>query len=72
MSVNINNIPTFLKAQSPQRLRRLMLMNNIKHKAVFKYDVMQDSKTGDWYAWYQADAEKIINELYNEDKAGAV
>ncbi|MCA9313774.1 hypothetical protein KDA08_05695 [Candidatus Saccharibacteria bacterium] len=70
--MNINNIPTFLKAQSPQRLRRLMLNNNLKYKAVFKYDVMQDSKTGDWYAWYQLDAIEALEDVFAKEKVGDV
>ena len=64
--MNINNIPTFLKARSPTGLRRLMLKNNLKHKGVFKYDIKQDVKTGVWYAWYQMDAVDFINESFND------
>lgn len=64
--MNINNVPTFLKARSPKGLRRLMLMNNLQRKSVFKYDIMQDNKTGVWYAWYQIDATEILDESFND------
>jgi hypothetical protein len=43
-------IPNFIKAKSPEALRRLMLANNAKYGAFFPYDIM--FANGEWVAWY--------------------
>ena len=50
-SVGLSHIPNFIKAKSPMRLRRLMLLNNVKHKGFVNYFDIQFSQ-GFWYAWY--------------------
>lgn len=52
MTANLGNIPDYIKARSPKRLRALMLETNIKYKAEFSYfDIQQDNK-GNWIAWF--------------------
>jgi len=65
MSVNIDNIPTYVRAQSPQGLRRLMLRNNIKHGAIFEYKIMLGPDSY-WYAWFQLDyGDEMLSENIN-------
>jgi hypothetical protein len=51
LDAKLNNIPNFLKAKSPQGLRRLMLLNNVKSVIQYTYHDIQ-FVNGDWYAWY--------------------
>ena len=44
-------------------LRRLMLKNNIRRGLIFDYKIMQDVKSGDWYAWYRADIKTTIDDM---------
>lgn len=59
------SIPFFIKARSPQGLRRLMIENNAKHGLTFKYFDIQNVK-GQWYAWYY----KQLDSLNKEDIKG--
>jgi hypothetical protein len=56
--VSLKRIPSYLKARSPQGLRRLMLLNNAKASTFFEYTQIQyisDEKY--WYAWYYRDVD---------------
>ena len=59
MAGNINNVPNFLKAKTPEELRVLMYENNIKAHTEFKYYDISFSK-GFWYAWYIQDITKSL------------
>ena len=51
--LGINHVPNFLRASSSAGLRRLMLLNNRKHKGFVKYfDIQWVSEENRWYAWY--------------------
>jgi len=63
--VSLNNIPTYLKAKSPQGLRRLMLSNNVKHGGIFEYQIMFVGEY--WYAWYRADAKTFLGNIIEEN-----
>lgn len=63
---SINNIPTYLQARSPKRLRQLMLQNNIRSGWIFKYDIIFAS--GVWYAWYYSDAKTQIANIESGTK----
>lgn len=62
-------IPDFLKARSPEGLRRLMLERNLKDGKQYNYFSIQQSN-GYWFAWFYVDLtdnftgkiEKIITE----------
>lgn len=66
MSTVGNNleIPSFIKASSPQGLYRLMLLNNVKFGTRFKYQDIQ-FVNGYWYAWFYKtlDFKEQIKEL---------
>lgn len=61
----ITNIPHFLKARSPEGLRRSMLKNNIKHGLIFDYYQI-NHVDGFWYAWFQLDAVDAMAEELKE------
>lgn len=58
MQVSLQRIPNYLRARSPQGLRRAMLLNNSKTSTFFQYFDIQhvaDPQGGYWYAWYFKD-----------------
>lgn len=54
MAGNARNIPNYIKARSPQRLRVLMFQNNLRKSHEFKY--MIQFAQGYWWAWYDEKA----------------
>ena len=48
---SILTIPHFVKAKSPESLRRKMFDNNVKNKKLYSYFDIQ-YVSGVWYAWY--------------------
>lgn len=46
-----SDIPNFLRARSPQGLRRAMIRNNAKLGMFIKYFDIQ-FVNGEWFAWY--------------------
>jgi hypothetical protein len=58
-------IPNFLTAQTPQGLRRLMLLNNLKYGRQYNYFDLQ-FVNGKWFVWY-FDREKVENLLSQAD-----
>ena len=64
-SSKISNIPHYLKARSPEGLRRAMLKNNVKWGMIFNYyQIIFDGK--DWWAWFQLDAVESLQDELNE------
>lgn len=60
-------IPNFIKAKTPQALRRLMLKNNAKKNSMFDYyQVIWTGK--EWVAWYY-DNSDLLDEI-NFNKRG--
>lgn len=58
--VSLKRIPNYLKARSPQGLRRLMLLNNAKGSAFYEYVNISPVLEGTvlyWYAWYYKDVD---------------
>jgi hypothetical protein len=54
---NSFNIPHFISAESPERLRALMLENNVKMKAECQYfQIVFDGQR--WIAWYYKEADE--------------
>ena len=53
-------IPDFLKARSPQGLRRLMFLKNMKDGKQYKYFAIQFAE-GSWVAWFYRDLDESIN-----------
>lgn len=45
-------VPNFIKASSPDLLREAMFLNNLRLKSEIKYQDIQQSKDGTWYAWF--------------------
>lgn len=54
MSTRSSLIPDFLKARSPQGLRRLMFLKNTKDGKQYNYFSIQFVGDG-WVAWYYRD-----------------
>lgn len=53
MSTRLKTVPNFLRAASPQGLRRLMLLNNIrKGKKHYYFDFTETTK-GEWLCWFE-------------------
>lgn len=51
--LGMNHVPNFLRASSSTGLRRLMLINNRKHKGFVKYfNIQWVDNEERWYAWY--------------------
>jgi hypothetical protein len=48
---NLAVVPNFIKASTPDLLRELMLINNLKMKSEIKYFDIQ-FVNGTWIAWY--------------------
>ena len=64
--LGINHVPNFLRASTSSGLRRLMLLNNRKHKGFVKYfDIQWVEKESKWYAWYfvTEDMQGMMNAL---------
>ena len=55
MAMSISNIPNFIRARSPRRLRVLMFQNNVRKSRSFTYDIQFDQ--GFWWAWYFEEAD---------------
>jgi hypothetical protein len=51
------DVPHFIKARTPEALKRAMLDNNVRLKAFVGYFSIQ-FVNGYWYAWYTIDIEK--------------
>lgn len=64
LDARLDKIPNYITAKTPQGLRRVMLMNNVKHVMQFTYHNIQ-FVNGAWYAWYYESAN--IGELTNGD-----
>lgn len=64
MQVKPGQVPSFIKAKSPMGLRRIMLLNNTKHRKTFQYYSIQFVK-GEWYAWFYLDIDVTLNEVEN-------
>lgn len=45
-------IPNFLKAKTPEKLRELMLQNNLTKHKEFKYQDISELKDGSFICWY--------------------
>lgn len=58
MQVSIKRIPNYITARTPQGLRRLMLMNNIKLGTEFNYFDLQFVNKK-WVAWYYQKVELL-------------
>lgn len=54
VEARLDKIPNFLKAQSPQALRRKMFLNNMQKNIQYVYHSIQ-FVNGEWYAWYYAE-----------------
>lgn len=51
---NPRNIPNFLKASKASGLRRLMLLNNLKHGKMYHYfDFVYVPGEKKWYVWFE-------------------
>jgi hypothetical protein len=59
-------LPNYLRARSPQGLRRLMLLNNIKRGLQVSYFNIQ-FVNGYWFAWYNIEVD--FNENFKETKS---
>ena len=59
-------VPHYVKAKSPEALRRLMFENNAKRGAFFTYQISFGN--GEWVAWYYEDVRFIdaVSSVKNE------
>jgi hypothetical protein len=62
MQKTLGHIKLFLKAKKPEILQDLMLQNNIKTSCYHDYRIM--NVDGFWYAWYEMDANALIEEKF--------
>jgi hypothetical protein len=64
----IDNIPHFLRAKTPEALRKAMLRNNVKWGLIFDYyQIVFDGKN--WFAWYQMNAVESMQDELKEMEA---
>ena len=56
-TANKREIPNFIKARNPKRLRVFMINNNIRLRSTVNYFNIQFVKN-EWYAWYYEPIEK--------------
>ena len=69
-SSKITNIPHFIKARSPEGLRKLMLNTNVKWGYIFDYfKIYRDSVDNMLYAWFQLDAVEALQDELKEIEA---
>ncbi len=67
--LGVLSIPNFLRAESPQALRRLMLRTNRKMKGYVKYSTPQYVESeGRWYVWYVVKVEDELAVLQGSDE----
>lgn len=59
---------TFLKADTPEELRFLMIINNSTHKRRFYYQNPVVGPDKKWYTWYEMSLEKEKREIANGDQ----
>jgi len=57
----VSVIPQYLKAKSPEGLRRLMLIVNMKHSTQFVFHSIQFVQ-GYWYAWFYVE-QRVIDAI---------
>ncbi len=70
LPANLFLIPSFLKAKTPDKLKELMLENNISKGAEFNYFDIQFVKNN-WYAWFYEDISKpAVNKVISEVNNG--
>ena len=73
LAYSSTRIPSFLKARSPQGLRRLMLLNNTNNATFYQYFDIQ-FVGGFWFAWFYKDVGqddiKIIEEKDTDASQG--
>lgn len=51
--LGVNHVPQFLRAPTASGLRRLMALNNVKHKAFIVYrDFQFVASEKKWYVWF--------------------
>lgn len=50
MEANLFAIPNYIKASSPEGLRRLMFKLQAKDQMQYKFDII--FANGSWFAWY--------------------
>lgn len=68
--VDSKHIPQFVKARSPQGLRRQMLMANARRGAFHKFNDIQ-FVDGYWYAWYYAEVtNQDVEDMSEPDPGG--
>lgn len=63
-----SHVKHYLKAKTPESLKRLMLDNNVKRQHYFDYQIIHDGQN--WFAWYEWDTDTLFsNEDLNENNA---
>jgi len=58
---SLSNVPNYVKARSPEGLRRAMLRNNVRIGMQLVYHSIQFTN-GEWVAWFYEDAK--LEEVY--------
>lgn len=51
----VTRIPKYVKAATPDGLRRMMLRNSLRMNAQVPYFDIQQANDGTWYAWFLYD-----------------
>jgi hypothetical protein len=60
--------PAHLEAKTPDELRKVMLLNNAKHKKQFHYFDFTYAQ-GKWHCWYEITTQDLIGlKAQNEDE----
>ena len=59
---SMESIPNFIRAKSPQGLRRLMRRNNLRRRGFVQYNIIFVESEKLWYAWYYLNEEKMTVE----------
>ena len=59
MDSTLLHVPMYVKAQTPDKLIRAMIQQNVKDAITHKYfEIQKQGK--DWFAWYLGDANKLV------------
>ena len=68
-TANKRELPNFIKARNPKRLRALMLKNNIRLASTVNYFDIQFINN-EWYAWFyeRIDNNEAMKEILPEEK----
>jgi oligoribonuclease (3'-5' exoribonuclease) len=56
----MQQLPNYIRAKTPEGLKKLCMENSIKKDRYFVYKIMFDGKN--WFAWYEEDVSNVLQD----------